>query len=231
MQADRPDVSAIKTVIITNAEAHVVDDSDGLDITFQETDVDFTSTAEGISLEMASNLRKDAVSIPLKLSMQASPNVKTYSIDVTAAGLNPSVISPKRGRFSELKTLNTSIDLTASIAVDEVNGLETADVDLEAGKGSVTLGKSLAAFDVVKLKAKLTADSQIMDISEVALKSAKVSFTGSGTLSELGALTDGDTNSSPLFDLKLANMKIDQTPRFKAPICSEPSEYIRASGR
>ncbi|MDA8708843.1 AsmA-like C-terminal domain-containing protein, partial [Hellea sp.] len=28
---------------------------------------------------------------------------------------------------------------------------------------------------------------------------------------------DGDTNSSPLFDLKLANMKIDQTPRFKAP--------------
>ena len=228
VQANRPDISGIKTVTVTNAEAHVVDDSDGVDIIFKETDIVFASTVEGITLKMTSNLRKDTAKIPLKFSMKASPNVKSYAIDVTAAGLNPSVISPKRGRFAGLNTLNTFIDLEASVYVDEVNGLETANVDLRAGKGRVKIGKTLAPFDEVRLKAKLTADSQVMDISDFALKSSKVSFTGDGTLKELGALTDGNNNSSPLFDLKLANVNINQTPQFAAPIILR---RLDASGR
>ncbi|WP_026940931.1 DUF3971 domain-containing protein [Hellea balneolensis] len=221
---DRPDVSGVKAVTVTNAEAHIVDDSDGLELIFQETDVDFRSETDGIFVDMTSNLRKDAMTIPLEFTMRASPNVKSYAIDVTASGLNPSIISPKRGRYAGLKTLNTSLDLKASVKVDEVNGLETADIDLSAGSGSVKLGETLANFDDGRFKAKLTADSQIMDISEVGLSSQKISFTGSGTLSELGALTDGNINSSPLFDLNLADINLDQTPQFASPLIIDSLE-------
>lgn len=217
-EGSRPDVSGIKTVTVRNAEAHIVDDSDGLELVFQKTDVDFSSSAEGILVDMTSNLLKGAVTIPLEFSMTASPNVKSFAINVTAKGLNPSVISPKRGRYAGLKTLNTSLDLTASVTVDEDNGLEIADVDLSAAKGRVKIGETLAEFDEGRFKAKLTADSQIMDISEVVLKSPKISFSGSGTLSELGALTDGNINSSPLFDLDLRDINFDQTPQFAAPL-------------
>ena len=224
----RPDVSGIKTVTVTNATAYVVDDSDGLELTFQDTDIDFTSTEEAITVDMTSNLRKGAISIPLKFKMAATPNVKSYAIDVTAEGLNPSVISPKRGRYAGLKTLNTSIDMKASVKVDETQGLETADIALIVGNGQVKLGKTLTEFDEGRLRATLTADSQIMDIEDIAIASPKFSFTGSGTLSELGALTDGNINSSPLFDLKLADIKLDQTPRFAAPLILDTVEM---SGR
>lgn len=224
----RPDVIGIKAVSVTNAQAHIVDDSDGLELIFQDTDVDFRSEADGISVAMTSNLRKDAATIPLEFKMQASPNVKTYAIDLRAASLNPSVISPKRGRYARLKTLDTAIDLKASITVDEVKGLETADIDLVAGQGLVKFGETLAPFDDARFKAKLTADSQIMEISELGLSSSKISFTGSGTLSELGALTDGNINSSPLFDLDLKDINLDQTPQFAAPLIID---RLETSGR
>ena len=217
-ETSRPDVSGIQTVSVTNATAYVVDDSDGLELTFENTDIDFINTAQSITVDMVSNLRKGAENIPLTFNMTASPNVKSYSIDVSARGLNPSIISPKRGRFAGLKTLNTSINLNASVSVDEVNGLETAEVDLKAGDGRVKIGQNMAVFDGGKFKASLTAESQIMEIATIALNSPKLSFSGEGTLSELGALTDGNINSSPLFDLKLRDLTFDQTPRFTAPI-------------
>jgi len=224
----RPDVSGIKTVTVTNATAYVVDDSDGLELTFQNTDIDFTSTSQSITVDMTSDLRKGAVSIPLRFKMDATPNVKSYAIDLTAEGLNPSVISPKRGRYAGLKTLNTFMDVKASIKVDENNGLETADIDLKAGEGRVKIGAAPAEFDEGRFKATLTADTQVMDIEDIALISSKLSFTGSGTLSELGALTDGNINSSPLFDLKLADINLDQTPQFARPLVLDTLE---TSGR
>lgn len=227
-ETTRPDVSGIKTVTVTNATAYVVDDSDGLELKFQDTDIDFTSTAEAITVDMTSDLRKGAVIIPLKFKMDATPSVKSYAIDLTASGLNPSVISPKRGRYAGLKTLNTSMDLKASVKVDESNGLETADIDLTTGNGRVKFAGALTEFDEARFKATLTADSQIMDIENIALVSSKLSFTGSGTLSELGALTDGNINSSPLFDLNLADINLDQTPQFSAPLILQSLE---TSGR
>lgn len=226
--ATRLDVTGIKSVTITNATVHVVDDSDGLELVFQDTDIDLASSAESISVDMNSNLRKGGVTTPLNFKMMTSPNVKSYTIDLQAAGLNPSVISPKRGRYAGLKTLNTAIDIKASVKVDETNGLETADVDLVAGKGRVKLGDTLATFNAARYKAKLTANSQVMDILDIALESPKVSFSGTGSFKELGALTDGDINSSPLFDLKLVDIKLDQTPQFSAPLALEA---LNTSGR
>ncbi|MEP3892279.1 MAG: AsmA-like C-terminal domain-containing protein [Hellea sp.] len=226
--AARPDVSGIKTLKVTNATAYFVDDSDGLELTLKDTNIDFTHGAELITVDMTSKLRKDAVSIPLDFKMRASPNVKSYTIDLTAVGLNPSVISPKRGRFAGLKTLNTSLDIKAVVKVDEAVGLETADVDLTAGKGQMEFGGQTARFDYGRFKAKLTADSQIMEVLDIAFKSPKVSFAGTGQFSELGALTDGNINSSPVFDLKLTDVNVDQTPQFEAPLLLKA---LNTSGR
>lgn len=220
----RPDVSSIKTVTVTNATAYMVDDSDGLELTFKDTDIDFSSKAESITIDMSSNLQKGTVNIPLKFKMEAAPNMKSYAVDVTANGLNPSIISPKRGRHAGLKTLNALIDVRASVKVDEQKGLETADIDLSAGKGEVKFGETQTQFDEGRFKATLTADSQVMEIEDIAFASSNISFIGSGTLSELGALTDGNINSSPLFDLQLADINLDQTPRFSEPLIIDKLE-------
>jgi len=213
-----PDVSIVKSVIITGATAYVVDDSDGVDLTFTETDFNFQNSAEALNVYATSNLKQGDDNIPLMFKMLASPNVKSYAIDFQGEGLNPSKLSPKRGRYAGLKSLNTSLDIKASAKVDEVKGLETADIDLRAGGGNVDVLGRMTPFSSGRLKAKLTADSQIMDIFDIAVTSEKVTFKGEGTLSELGALTDGNINSSPVFDLSFEDVEIDQTPQFETSL-------------
>ena len=213
-----PNVSGVEAVSIANAAVYVIDDSDGLEMTFEDTDIDVRRQGEMIEIKMASYLRKDSTSIPLKFHMTATPDFKSYAVDLSAAGLNPSTLSPRRGRYAVLRDIDTSLDVEMAFKIDAETGLDTADIDLKARAGRIKIGGRNMAFENARYKAKLTADSQVMDILDIALSSERLSFTGAGTLHSLRALNDGDINSSPIFDLRFTDIKIDQTPRFAAPL-------------
>ena len=213
--ADRKglNMDGISRVVITNATAFIIDDKDELDITLRETDIDFEQSAEGLRLDLESSLEKDDQTNFLTLTLKASLDFKDYTIAMTADGVNPSLVLPRRGNYSRLKSLNSNVDLKSLIKVNLTIGLETADIEFNAGQGQVKLGKEDVNFDQLYATARLTPDSQIMDITRLGLSSDKLNFTGQGTLSELGALTDGNINSSPLFDITLADLQIDATPQ------------------
>ena len=211
-------ISAIQTVTVTNATAYVVDKADGLELSLNSTDINFSQDAEGIDMDMSSILQKGSVSIPLKLKLKASSDLKDYTVDVETSGLNPSVISPKRGRYSGLKDCNAGLNVKAYFEVDREQGLQIADVDVKVGKGHVKFGDLETQFYAANLAAVLSAESQNMEITSIGLTSKKVAFSGSGTLSELGAMTDGNINSSPIFDLIFKDVVLDHTPTLAAPL-------------
>jgi len=208
----------VESVIVTNATAYVIDDADGLELTFEDTDIEFQNRGDAIEVQMASYLRKDAASIPLKFSMTASPDLKSYAVNLSAVGLNLAKLSPRRGRYAQLRAIDSVLDLKAAFKVGAETGLETADIDLKAGEGRFGTGENSTPFKAARYKANLMTDSQVMDIEDIVFTSEALSFAGTGTVNNLGRLTDGDINTSPVFDLSFDDIKIDQTPRFQAPI-------------
>lgn len=213
----RTDISSVETVTITNATAYIIDDADGLELTLRDTDIDFSQTIAGVEIDLTSNIQKEAVNIPLKLKFKTSSDLKDYTVDIVTSGLNPSFFSPKRGRYSGLKGFDSALDIRANLQVDREFGLQIADVDIKAGQGNVKFGEFETDFDSANLAALLSAESQDMEITSIGLSSNKVSFSGAGTLSELGAMTDGNINSSPIFDLAFEDVRIDRTPSLPAP--------------
>jgi len=104
------------------------------------------------------------------------------------------------------------------VTVDRFQGLSLADLDIDVGQGSFKFGQFQTEFDAANLVAVLSAESQDMDIISIGLKSDKLSFSGGGALTELGAMTDGNINSSPVFDLVFENVLVDRTPTLLAPL-------------
>ena len=63
-------------------------------------------------------------------------------------------------------------------------------------------------------RAALAPGEERMDVSQLDLTSPNLSFKASGFLTELGLLSDGDANSSPVFNLSAQNIRMNMTPRF-----------------
>ncbi len=220
------DISTIETITITNATAYIIDNVDGLDLTLNDTDINFSQNEQSIEIDMISVLQKNQVSIPLKLDLKISSDLKDYTLDIETSGLNPSIISPKRGRYSGLKDFDAALDIKANFDVDRDQGVRLADVDIKAGKGHVKFGEFETKFDVANLAAILSAESQNMDITSIGLTSKNFAFSGAGTLSELGAMTDGNINSSPVFDLIFKDVMLDRTPSLAAPLKFSEMEML-----
>jgi len=205
-------------VTITNATAYIIDDTDGLELTLKSTNLDLNPTPKNIEVSLVSTINKNDTNIPLKLKMIISSDLKDYAVDIKTAGLNLSIISPKRGRFSVFKDFNAELDIEARLNVDRVQGLSMANVDVAVGNGHIQFGEFEMEFDEANIDAVLSAESQNMAITNIGLVSKNISFSGSGTLSELGAMTDGNINSSPVFDLALTDVILDRTPTLPAAL-------------
>jgi len=222
------DLSGIGSVTITNATAYIIDDSDGLELTLQSTDLNLRQSTTGIEVDLVSTVNKNNINIPLQLKLITSPDLKDYTVDIATTGMNPSIISPKRGRFAVFKNFDAALDVKAKLNVDRLRGLNIADVDMKLGKGDIKFGQFEMEFDEANLEAVLSAESQNMSITNIGLISKKISFSGAGTLSELGAMTDGNINSSPVFDLALKDVVWDSTPTLPAAL---KFESLDMSGR
>ena len=214
----KADIRGVETVTITNATAFIVDEADGLDLMLTDTDINFRQSSEDVDMQMTSNLQKDEVKIPLQIKFKTSSGLSDFTLGILTSGLNPSFLSPERGRYSWLKGFDANLDIKANLKVGREQGLQTADVDINGSSGRVEFGEFETEFNGANIAARLSAESQDMDITSIGLRSDKLSFSGSGTLGELGALTDGNINSSPVFDLVFEDVKIDRRPSFSVPL-------------
>jgi len=205
---------AIDSVLIDNATAYIIDDSDGLELTFESTDVELIQYSEGIEIDFQSSLKKDETKIPIDVNLKASSDFEDYTVNFVTEGLNPSVLSPKRGRYAGLKDFNADLNITTEFTIERELGLNVADIDIDMGAGTFKFGEFETSFNDGRFAATLSAETQKMDITDIGLTSEKLSFSGSGSLNELGAMTDGNIYSSPVFDLVFENVLLDRRPSF-----------------
>ena len=213
-----PNVDGVDHVTITNATAYIVDDRDGVDIVLRETDIEFQQSQEQVNVTVKSSLETGGTAAPFTLDIEASPDYKDYSVTLEAGNVNPAILAPRRGRYSRYRIIDANVDAKASFKVTREAGLQRADIDLSSGAGQLSLEDRPLDFQALNIKAFLTPGSQVMDIINLGLVSDKFKFSGSGNLSELGALTDGNINSSPVFDMEFTDVFVDAVPAFAAPL-------------
>ena len=210
--------NSIANVQISNADVLVLDNKDKLELRLFDSNTYFNLSDESAELKISSKIKNENILTPLEFSIKSRENFEKYTVHVKANDMNPSVFAPKQGRFSFLNEVITPIDLIASFNVDKKSGVETADISIKAKQGSIGAFEKKLNFDIISLKANLEATSEIMEISEFSIQSSSVNFRGNGSLSELKALTDGNTSTAPLFNIELEDVILENTFELQNPM-------------
>ena len=121
-------------------------------------------------------------------------------------------IGPKAGRYSDLSGIEAPLNLSGEIDFNKKDGLQSATIDLEIGAGAIQFlrGKKrrIEAFHGLLFRADLEPGNDQMVIDAFDLSCKEITFSSTGNLSELGNLSDGDINSSPVFDLHFDTVEI-----------------------
>jgi len=160
--------------------------------------------------------------MPFTVSSVFDARLEAVKLRFDVEGARPDILAPSKGRFWELQGVEAPVNLSADIDYTKADGLRSASIDLSVLPGQFMLHRELKSrsfpIDVLNVRASLAPGDERMDIETLDFRSPRTSFKSSGFMTELGNLSDGDVNSSPVFNLKFRNMRLDVTPNFEAPI-------------
>jgi len=156
--------------------------------------------------------------IPFSIASVVDQEFENIKMRLKVQGARPDKIAPKRGRFWEFQGLAAPVDLTAEVDFSRQDGLRSAEIEMEISEGRFTFlreneTKSYPIHSLIA-RAALAPGEERMDVSRLDFTSPNLSFKASGFLTELGLLSDGDANSSPVFNLSAQNIRMNMTPRF-----------------
>jgi len=206
---------------ITDAELHILSDVSGIDL---RSDVEFLRVAfsdEGdLTLAADGAFYQSSGSIPFVITSVIDQGFENIKMRLKLEGARPDEIAPKKGRFWEFRGLAAPVNLTAEVDFSRKEGLRSAEVEMDVSAGRFTLLRETEPksypIDRIIARAALAPGEERMDVSQLDLSSPDLSFNASGFLTELGRLSDGNANSSPLFNLSARNIRANMTPRFSA---------------
>ncbi len=172
----------------------------------------------GFVLSARGTIEQPTNPAPFQLDTVAKTDLSEIKLILDIRDARPDQIAPKKGRFWELQGLAAPVGLKANIDFSRTEGLRSAGVDLNVGRGSFQNLRrtSSTVYQINQFTGTGTLEdgASRMQIEALNLKSPQLSFNSSGFLTELGKLSDGDPNSSPVFDLSLENVNLDMTPTF-----------------
>jgi hypothetical protein len=216
------DLDGVEFVEIKGATANYHNETNGLDVVLKEMSFLFKRESDVLKFEVDGQLvqTEGAAIIPLRASVVTNENFQSFDVAFKGEGINLAQIGPERGRFERITDLDAPAFFEGQFDFDRETGLQSAKLDFEIREGAVAIPglDEPYAFDSFVVSADLNAGQSEMTISTFDLQSSKVDFSAKGELSDLGAISDGDINSSPLFDLNFETLALDFTPRFEAPL-------------
>lgn len=211
----RLNIDGVKTVKIRGASAYYLNENNGVNIVLQEVSLDFKNVDEALFFDLNGSLEQPGFT-PAPVSLNLKTNEQFRNFDVTFSGkdLNLSIVGPKSGRFRSMRGVNAPMSLSGAVLFDQGIGLQSADINLELSEGQVSDPFLNRAYNVESFhtQASLNPGEEKMYISRFDLQSDEVEFSASGAVSELGAINDGNINSSPLFNLDFQNIGFDMRP-------------------
>jgi hypothetical protein len=219
------DFDGVTSVEVSNATAFYVNKNNDINLELNEVSLSFERVNEALNLALSALLESQTTDVetPVSLAVNADRVFDSFDVQYSATALNPNLYGPRSGRFKDLTRLNAPVDISGHFSFSRSKGLREADIDLTVDAGQLELidGQEPIEVSLFKARAELNAGDAIMRIEQFDLTSNLTSFTAKGALSELGALSDGNANSSPLFDLKFKSLLWDATPVFSKPVLFE----------
>lgn len=158
--------------------------------------------------------------MPFTLNTVSDAAFDAMKLRLKVTGARPDEIAPTKGRFWEFQGLAAPVDLTVDVDFSRQEGLRSASVDMNVSAGEFILLRELTNrnFPIQSLvaRASLAPGNDRMDVETLNLDAPNLSFKSSGFLTQLGNLSDGDENSSPVFNLSFRNLRANMTPFFPA---------------
>ena len=212
-------LQGLEFVEIQDAEFYIRNAVSGLDL---KTDIKLLNASfspdGSLAVTGKGNVLQKTDPMPFAIDVISDSDYEMLRLRLDVEGARLDEIGPSKGRFLELQGLAAPVDLTADIDFSRAEGLRSASVAFDVAAGNFKMlrggGSKTFPLDSLKARASLAPGNERMDVEALDLKSPNLSFESSGFLTQLGNLSDGDENSSPVFDLSFKNIRADLTPTF-----------------
>jgi len=212
-----PELDNLSYIRIEDATVFVRDDRDGFEAEIKDAFVEFSKLDARYKLHFAGQIHKDDQKVPILFHGETDKDFNNFDVGLQVENANLNKLAPETGRLAVFEALNLPLNTVANIKMED-GEFQQIEADISSGAGTVNFGQSNEAVQSFALKAFLNPGDEMLQIETVKLDAAKAQISGSGILSELGAMMDGDINSSPLFDISLEKFGLDLTPQFENPL-------------
>jgi len=215
----REALQSIEFIQINDAEVFIRSELSGIDLKANVNSLRTAFSNEGdLTVAADGTCEQPSGDIPFSIASVVDQEFENIKMRLKVQGARPDKIAPKRGRFWEFQGLAAPVDLTAEVDFSRQDGLRSAEIEMEISEGRFTFlreneTKSYPIHSLIA-RAALAPGEERMDVSRLDFTSPNLSFKASGFLTELGLLSDGDANSSPVFNLSAQNIRMNMTPRF-----------------
>ncbi len=199
-----------------------------IDIVLDLNNLTVIQENEQIDLDVSGLLRQSDGPAPVNLTLKTNARFSDFEGRAIGQAVRLDELAPRKGRYRDLSRVVAPVSFDVQTIFSQIDGLQASQITLDVGKGSVAGFTQPLDFESAKFMATLEPGAQRMSIETIALNSSKFSFMGEGDITELGAINDGNINSSPVFDVKLKDIAVNAMPVFTGPLIFQS---IAASGQ
>ncbi|MGJ8559445.1 MAG: YhdP family protein [Litorimonas sp.] len=217
-----------ESVTLTDSRAHIVRESDGLDVIL---DVDSLSGARdggSIHLNIAGHLSSEdrGNAGELSLAFQTDDNFETLFLSLKTDELVPKRIAPSDGRLSVFGAVDVPLNMEFEAEWGRDDGVRSAALDLVAGAGIIRLAGQDSVLNSGRFRGALKSGDQEMRVEALSVDADRLRLTGQGVIRDIGRWNDGNVGTSPKFDLALTQSWLDLRPIFERPLSVEKADAI-----
>lgn len=217
-----------ESVTLTDSRAHIVHESDGLDIILDVDSLRGERDDGSISLDVAGRLSSvdQGAAGELSLSFRTNDDFETSFLRLETDELVPKRIAPARGRLSVFGAVDVPLSLEFEAERGRDDGVRSAWLDFVAGRGIIRLAGQDRVLNRGRFRGVLKPGEEEMRVEALSLDADRLRLTGEGVIRDIGRWNDGDVGTSPKFDLALTESWLDLRPIFERPLSVEKADAI-----
>ncbi|GHA91142.1 hypothetical protein GCM10009069_12870 [Algimonas arctica] len=217
-----------KSVTLTNSRAHIVRESDGLDMILDVESLSGARDDKAISLNVAGRLSSEdrGNAGEISLALKTDNDFETVFFSLETDELVPKHIAPLRDRLSVFGAVDVPLNMEFEAEWGRDDGVRSASLDLDAGAGVIRLAGQDRILNRGRFIGALRAGDEEMRVEALSLDADRLRLTGQGVIRDIGRWNDGDVGTSPKFDLALTQSWLDLRPVFQGPLNVEKAKAI-----
>lgn len=215
-------LEGLDSVQVRGATAYYINSTNDLELLLSDIAFSFDRHSDILNFGIQGNLeqRGEASAAPVSLQVQTDEQFQSFAVVFEGENINVADVGPNNGRFAQLTALDAPLQLRGGFDFDREDGLSAATLDIEVFEGAVMIPGFETPYAIEHFVASAVLDTgqSEMTIKAFDLQSSKIDFSSVGKVSDLGAINDGDINSSPLFDLNFKTLSLDFMPILEGPL-------------